>query len=83
MAPMSDNFQPRVKTLIDAHGIQAAADHLNISYESAKSIYAGLPVRKGTIALVEANIDKPFANGKASKKPIKKKSAPKKKGSKK
>lgn len=77
---MSDP-QNQVKTLVDTHGIRAVADHLGVSFESLKSIYAGLHVRAGTMALVVSNLSKPFllTNGLAKKKaPAKKKTAKKK-----
>lgn len=71
---MSDTHS-QVKTLVDEHGIRAIADHLHVSYESLKSIYAGakvggpgLTVHAGTMALVEKNLKKPFPKKKAVKK---------------
>ena len=64
--------QSKIKSMCDAVGIQTAADHLGISYESLKSVYGGLRVRAGTIALIEKNIGKPAPKAKPKKKGKKK-----------
>jgi len=67
-------LQSKINELVKKIGMRPAALHFGCSYESLKSVIAGLPVRPGTLALIEANLKKPAAAPK--KKPTKK--APKK-----
>jgi hypothetical protein len=75
----SSSLQSTVRSLVDKIQLRPAADHLEISYESLKSVCAGYEVRAGTIAQIEKMLQKPLpTNGAAKKKPAKAKKAKKK-----
>lgn len=50
--------QSAVQALVKAHGLYVTAKHLGISLESLKNVYGGLPVRAGTLLLVEQGLKK-------------------------
>jgi len=49
-------IQDRVKKLIDRDGVGHVAEKLGISKESVLRVASGMPVRAGTIALVEQKL---------------------------
>jgi hypothetical protein len=63
----SPDIAQRARALVDTLGLAEAAAHLGISTESLKSVAARFDVRAGTLALVQANINKPHKKKKVEK----------------
>lgn len=48
----------RIKALLDALGLGAAAEKLDVSRESLLRVLASTPVRRGTLALLRQSLTK-------------------------
>ena len=54
--PVSKALADRVKKLIEKHGFKHCIDRLGVSRDSLTRVAAGMPVRKGTIVVIEKNL---------------------------